>query len=226
MYLYFLKNGEEKEVDVNTNFVMEQKIKRTMENLEKNNMDAFYVKDEQALLKLIEEVINDGDTVAVGGSMTLFETGVIQFLRSGKFKFLDRYKEGLTPLEIKDVFRKSFFADAYFTSSNAVTEKGELYNVDNTGNRVAAMLYGPDKVIVIVGVNKIVKDLEDAVKRNKELSAPANCKRLNRKTPCAEIGYCMDCKSGDRLCNDYVLIKRQIVKGRIKVIIVGKELGY
>lgn len=205
---------------------MEQKIKRTIENLEKNNMDAFYVKDEQALLKLIGEVINDGDTVAVGGSMTLFETGVIEFLRSGKYNFLDRYKEGLSPLEIKDVFRKSFFADAYFTSSNAVTEKGELYNVDNTGNRVAAMLYGPDKVIVVVGVNKIVKDVEDAVKRNKELSAPANCKRLSRKTPCAEIGYCMDCKSSDRLCNDYVLIKRQIVKGRIKVIIVGKELGY
>ena len=158
--------------------------------------------------------------------MTLFETGVIEFLRNGKFNFLDRYKEGLNADDIKDIFRKTFSANAYFVSSNAVTEKGELYNVDGTGNRVAAMIYGPDNVIVIVGVNKIVRDVQEAIERNKEYAAPANAKRLNRNTPCTKVGYCMDCSSSERICNDYVLIRRQGRKGRIKVIIVGKELGY
>jgi L-lactate utilization protein LutB len=213
-------------MDKNTDWVIEKKVKRTIENLERNNMEAFFVQDEDALLKKVVELINEGDTVSVGGSMTLFETGIIDLLRNGNYNFLNRYKEGLSQDGVKDIFRKSFLADAYIVSSNAVTENGELYNVDGTGNRVAAMLYGPDKVIVIVGVNKIVKNEQEAVNRNKEISGPANAKRLDRKTPCTEVGYCMDCKSKERICNDYVLIKRQSIKGRIKVIIVGKELGY
>jgi hypothetical protein len=213
-------------MDKNTNWVMEQRVKRTIENLEKNNMEAFFVPDEEALLQKISELINVGDTVAVGGSMTLFETGVIDLLRNGKYNFLDRYKEGITQDELKEIYRKSFFADAYLVSSNAVTENGELYNVDGTGNRVAAMLYGPDRVIVVVGLNKIVRDEQEAVKRNREISGPANAKRLSKKTPCTESGYCMDCKSKDRICNDFVLIKKQQAKGRIRVIIIGKELGY
>ncbi|MCT8975988.1 lactate utilization protein [Clostridium sp. CX1] len=213
-------------MDKNTEWVMEQKVKRTIENLEKNNMDAYFVQDEKALVEKISEFVTDGDTVSVGGSMTLFETGVIEFLRKGKFNFLDRYKEGLTAADTKDIFRKSFLADAYFVSSNAVTEKGELYNVDGNGNRVAAMLYGPDKVIVIVGVNKIVKDVDEAIKRTKGCAAPANTKRLNRNTPCTKVGYCVECSSDERICNDYVLMRRQTQKGRVKVIIVGKELGY
>lgn len=213
-------------MDNNVKWVMEQKIKRTMENLEKNNIESYFVNDEKALIEKLGEFVKEEDTVSVGGSMTLFETGVIEFLRSGKFNFLDRYKEGLSADDIKDIFRKSFFADAYFVSSNALTEKGELYNVDGNGNRVAAMLYGPDKVIVIVGVNKIVKNVEEAVARNRECAAPANAKRLNRETPCAKVGYCVDCNSNSRICNDYIVIRRQGQKGRIKVIIVGKELGY
>ena len=213
-------------MDKNTTWLLEERIKRTISNLEKNNMEAYYVQDEQALLEKVAEFIKAWDTVSVGGSMTLFETGIINFLRSNNYIFLDRYKEDLTPEALKEIFRKSFFADAYFTSSNALTESGELYNVDGNGNRVAAMLYGPDKVIVIVGINKIVKDVQAAINRNKEFSAPANNKRLNKKTPCTEIGYCMECKSPERICNDYVLIRRQGTKGRIKVIIVGKELGY
>lgn len=197
-----------------------------MENLEKNNMEAYYVTTNKDLLDKVRELVKEGDIVAVGGSMTLFDTGIIDFLRQGNYKFLDRYRNGLTGVDIKEIFRESFFANAYFTSSNALTENGELYNVDGNGNRVAAMLYGPDSVIVIVGINKIVKNLEEAIKRNRETSAPANCKRLNKETPCAKLGYCMDCNSADRICNDYVLIKRQGIKGRIKVIIVNEELGY
>ena len=213
-------------MDNNIKWVEEQKIKRTMENLEKNNIESYFVEDNSALIEKISGFVKEGDTVSVGGSMTLFETGVIEFLRNGKFNFLDRYEQGLNGNDIKDIFRKTFSADAYFVSSNAVTEKGELYNVDGNGNRVAAMIYGPDNVIVIVGVNKIVRDVKEAIERNKEYAAPANAKRLNRNTPCTKVGYCMDCSSSERICNDYVLIRRQGQKGRIKVIIVGKELGY
>lgn len=213
-------------MDNNVKFVVEKRVLRTIENLEKNNMKGYFLQNEEEAIKKIEEIIKEGDTVSVGGSMTLFETGVIEFLRNGKYNFLDRYQEGLTPDDIKTIYRKSFAADAYFTSSNALTEEGELYNVDGRGNRVAAMIYGPDKVIVVVGVNKIVRGLDEAIMRNREIAAPANAKRLSRKTPCSEVGYCMDCSSKDRICSDYVVIKKQMDTDRIHVIIVNKELGY
>ncbi|SKA92683.1 Uncharacterised ACR, YkgG family COG1556 [Caloramator quimbayensis] len=213
-------------MDNNANFVIEKRVQRTIENLEKNNIEGFYVKSEEELIKKITEIVKEGSTVSVGGSMTLFETGVINHLRSGRYNFLDRYKEGLSTDDLKDIFRKSFFADAYFTSSNAITEEGEIYNVDGNGNRVAAMIYGPDKVIIIAGINKIVRDLDEAIIRNREMSAPANAKRLNKNTPCTKTGYCMDCSSPDRICRNYVLIKNQGKKGRMFVIFVDKQLGY
>ncbi len=213
-------------MDQNLSIIIEKKIERTIKNLENNNMNGHFVHDKGEVLTKIQDLINEGDTVAVGGSMTLFETGVLDLLRSGRYNFLDRYKEGLKQEEIKEIYRKSFFADAYFTSSNAITEDGWLYNVDGRGNRVSAMIYGPDKVIIVVGINKIVKNLEDAIRRNREIAAPANTVRLNKNTPCAKIGYCTDCKNEDRICNDYVLIKRQSEQGRIHVIIVNSELGY
>lgn len=213
-------------MDKNAKFVMDKKVERTIENFKKHNMDAYFVKDKNGLINKISEILEDGNTVSVGGSMTLFETGVIDLLRSGKYNFLDRYKEGLTAGDMKKIFRESFSADAYLVSSNAITEEGELYNVDGNGNRVAAMLYGPDKVIVVVSYNKIVKNIDEAIRRNREISAPANCKRLSRKTPCTEVGYCMDCKSPDRICNDYVVIKRQGVKGRIHILILEENFGY
>lgn len=213
-------------MDQNTKFVIDARVKRTVDNLEKNNMMAYYVETEGEALKKIGELIPEGSTIGIGGSMTLFEIGAIDFIRKGNYEVFDRYEEGLTPADMKDVFRKSFSADAYLTSSNAITEDGELYNVDGNGNRVAAMLYGPDKVIVIVGINKLVKDLEQAILRVEETAAPANNKRLNKTNPCTKVGYCMDCNNAGRICNEYTLIKRQGVKGRIHVIIVNKELGY
>lgn len=213
-------------MDNNAAFVIEKKVQRTIENLEKNNIEGFYVKSEEELIKKIIEIVKEGSTVSVGGSMTLFETGVIEHLRSGRYNFLDRYKEGLSQEDMKDIYRKSFFADAYFTSSNAITEEGEIYNVDGNGNRVAAMIYGPDKVIIIAGINKIVRDLDEAIIRNREMAAPANAKRLNKNTPCTKTGYCMDCSSPERICRNYVLIKNQGKKGRMFVIFVDKQLGY
>lgn len=213
-------------MDKNTMWVNEKRIERVIDSLRNNNMEGYYIKDNNELLTKISQLIPEQAVVSCGGSMTLFETNIIEFLRNGKYKFLDRYKEGLTSEEIKDIYRAAFTADAYITSSNAVTEEGELYNVDGNGNRVAAMLYGPDKVIVVIGVNKIVGCLEEAIHRNRNYSAPANAKRLNRKTPCAKVGYCMECNSEERICNEYTVIKRQGIKGRIHVLILNDNLGY
>ena len=213
-------------MDNNVIWSNELKINRTIESLKKNNMNGYYAKSREELINIIEGIVKSGSKVSCGGSMTLFETGVIEHLRCGRYEFLDRYKEGLTKEDVVDIYKKAFFADAYFVSSNAVTEKGELYNVDGNGNRVAAMLYGPDKVIVICGVNKIVKDVDEAIKRNRECAAPINAKRLNKKTPCTKVGYCMDCNSPERICNEYTLIKRQNNPERIHVIFLNENIGY
>lgn len=213
-------------MDSNVLAVREKKVVKVIQNLEKNNMNGYYVKSKDGVIEKIQELISEGQVVGCGGSMTLFECGVIDHLRSGRYEFLDRYKEGLSREDMKKVFRQSFLADAYVSSTNALTEDGELYNVDGNGNRVAAMLYGPDKVIVVCGYNKIVKNVDEAIERTKSIAAPANAIRLNRNTPCAKVGHCMDCKSEDRICCEYTLIKRQVMKGRIHVIIIGEDTGY
>lgn len=213
-------------MDNNISWVYERKIQRTIKALKENNMNGYLVKDREELIDKIDELVNEGALVSCGGSMTLAESGVKDYLRSGRYNFLDRDKEGLTPDEVKKIYIESFLADAYFTSTNAITEEGELYNVDGNGNRVAAMLYGPEKVIVIAGINKIVKDLEEAIKRNRAVAAPANAKRLNKKTPCAEIGHCMDCKSKEKICREYTVIRSQGNSNRIHVIFMNENLGY
>lgn len=213
-------------MDKNVVWSREQKIIRTINALNKNNMNGYLVKDEYELKEKLKELINDGDKVAFGGSMSIIETGVIDFLRSGNYDLLDRYKDGLNRKDIIKIYKEAFLSDCYIASSNAVTEDGELYNVDGNGNRVAAMLYGPEKVILICGVNKIVKNVEEAIKRNREYSAPINSKRLNRKTPCSKVGYCMNCRSEERICNEYTLIRRQNNKDRIHVIFLNEDLGY
>lgn len=204
----------------------EMKINRTIEALKKNNMNGYYAKNRDEVIELIKDIVKEGSKVAVGGSETLSELGILEHLRSGRYDFLDRYKDGLTREEVTNIFKQSFLADAYLSSCNAITENGELYNVDGNGNRVAAMLYGPDKVIVICGINKIVKDVDEAIKRNREISAPMNAKRLNKKTPCTKVGYCMNCNSPERICNEYTLIKKQRSSERMHVIFLNENLGY
>lgn len=213
-------------MDNNIKWLNESKITRTIEALKRNNINGYLVDNSNDLIDKIKQIVGENASVACGGSMSLFETGVIDHLRSGRYKFLDRYAPDLTPEQIKHIYRGAFSCDAYFTSSNAITEDGELYNVDGNGNRVAAMLYGPDKVIVVVGVNKIVKSVDEAIERNRRISAPANAKRLNRTTPCATVGYCMDCKSKERICREYTLIKSQGNPERIHVIFLNEEVGY
>lgn len=213
-------------MDKNVMWLRECRINKVIKALEENNMNGYLVNSKEELISKIEELTNSGDIVACGGSMSLFEAGVIDHLRSGRYEFLDRYKEGLKPEDIKKIYRGAFSSDVYFTSTNAITEEGEIYNVDGNGNRVAAMLYGPDKVILVVGVNKIVKDVNEAINRNKEICAPANTKRLSCKTPCASTGQCMDCSSPGRICCEYTLIKRQRTVGRMHVIFLNENFGY
>ena len=213
-------------MDKNLKWVNEKKIERTIKALEKNNMSGYLVNSKEELIEKVSELVSENSLVACGGSKTIFETGLINHLRSGRFNFLDRYEEHLSKADIKALYRQTFSADAYFTSTNAITENGELYNVDGNGNRVAAMLYGPDKVIVIVGVNKIVKNISEAIERNKSMCAPANAKRLDTNTPCKIKGYCMDCNSQDRICCEYTVIKKQRTENRIHVIFLNENFGY
>ncbi len=212
-------------------------IEKTLKALEKNNMEAFFVKTKDEAREKVERLLNEGDSVSVGGSMTLFKCGIIDLLRSGKYNFSDRYNKELTAEERERVFRESFFADAFLTSSNAITENGELYNVDGNANRVAAMLFGPKTVIVVAGKNKIVKNLDEAAERVKLTAAPMNTKRLSCQTFCEKEGHCVSqnrtalgmtegCASPDRICADYVIMAHQRIKNRVKVIIIDEEVGY
>jgi len=213
-------------MDAHAHAINALKVNRTIKALEANHIKGYFVSHTQELFEVLKVLISPTDLVSVGGSVTLFETGVIEWLRHYSENFLDRYKEGLSPEEITKLYRDSFSASVYLMSSNAVTESGCLYNVDGRGNRVAALTFGPDRVVVIVGMNKLVKDEAAAIERNRRLAAPANAHRLDRKTPCVVSGYCTDCTSPDRICAHHVMTKRQTVKDRIHVIIVDGEFGY
>ncbi len=203
--------------------------------LRKNNMVAHCVGNKEDVVPLIKTLLNTGGTVAVGGSMTLFETGVIDLLRSGDYHFFDRYQDGLTSEELDTIFAMGLTADVFLSSSNAVTRDGELYNVDGRGNRISPIAFGPTKVILVVGCNKIVDDLPAAVRRVKMVAAPLNAKRLNCQTPCAVTGICTatdsdrytdGCQSKGRICAHYLISGRQRVENRIHVILAGESLGF
>ncbi|KRQ88130.1 hypothetical protein ABG79_00300 [Caloramator mitchellensis] len=210
----------------NVNWYLEKKLERVKKSLEKNNYDVYIVNDVEEAKTTLKNIIEKNAKVSFGGSMTLIDNGFIDFVRDMEVEVLDRYKEGLTPEEIGEIFRKTFFADYLITSSNAITEEGYLVNLDGTGNRAAAMIFGPKKVIVMAGYNKIVKDLNEAYNRVRNYASPINAKRLSRKTPCTEVGVCMDCNSPERICNHYVITYRQNVKGRGIVILIKQELGF
>lgn len=214
------------------------RVYKTMKNLEENNMQPFFCETKKEALELVESLLKEGDTVSHGGSVTLEQTGILNLLSSGRYRYLDRGQEGLSREEVEEIYRKSYFADVYLTSSNAVTENGELYNVDGNSNRVSAILYGPKSVIVVCGYNKIVKNIEEAVRRVKTIAAPQNTIRLQIDTYCGKKGKCVSldetenpelcagCHSAGRICCNYVVSARQRQKNRIKVILIGEEYGY
>ena len=160
------------------------------------------------------------------GSMSLVEMGLWEKLAKTGVKVIDPFTPGLTPEESYARLRQGLLADYLITSSNALTMDGKLVNLDATGNRVAAMCFGPEKVILAVGLNKVTPDLESAMARIKQLAAPINAIRLNRETPCAETGRCADCHSPARLCNLWSIIEGHRFENRIHVKLVGEDLGY
>ncbi len=213
---------------------MEKKIEQVLNNLKKNNMVPHYVDTKAEVLPLVKSLLKAGDTVAVGGSVSLAETGVMEFLQNGDYTYLDRYAPGLTAQERQEVFVRSMNADAYFCSANAITLQGELYNVDGNANRVAAIAFGPKRVILVVGAQKIVDDLGAAVKRVKTVAAPMNAKRLNCDTYCNKNGHCLHpgggmtegCGSPARICCSHLVTGFQRNPDRIHVILVGETCGY
>ncbi len=205
---------------------MEDKIKKTMDNLRRNKMKPYYVENCRELLDIVRELVKDDKLITSGGSVTLKESGVIEMLQKEfASAFAERPVDGSAD-EMRDFFRSAFISDTFLASTNSLTEDGELYNVDGNGNRVAAMIYGPTQVIIVAGVNKIVKDLEEAKLRVENVAAPLNTKRLDCDTPCKETGKCAHCHSDRRICCSYVTLAQQRVPDRIKVIIVNEKLGF
>jgi L-lactate utilization protein LutB len=215
-------------------------VEKTLSNLKKNNMEAYYVESKEEAISLIESLINEGDTIAFGGSTTLREIGFFDLVKNGKYNLLDRDKEGLTREQAQDINRQAFLSDAYFASANAITEHGEIYEVDGNGNRVAAITFGPKNVFIVAGYNKIVKNMRDAVERVKNTACPANTMRLNIGTQCNSTGTCVNGGKCDErnlmavnagscpnsICSFSSVISHQTNVNRIKVIIIEENLGF
>lgn len=210
-------------------------IEKLMANLERNGMKPYFVEKKEDVVPLVKTIVKKGESVSCGGSVTLEETGVKALMQSGDYDFIDR--SGLEGEELRQAYIRAFGCDTFFTSSNAVTQNGELYNVDGNSNRVACIVYGPKSVVMIVGVNKIVKDINAAIERVKTVAAPQNTLRLGIATPCGKSGKCVSlskenplmcdgCGGESRICCNYVVSARQRHKDRIKVIIVNEKLGY
>lgn len=222
-------------MDNNKKIIIEKRIRKTGENLVKNNMEFYYAETKNDVRPIVESLIKKGDVITNGGTVTMAECGLSDLLRSPDYTYLDR--TGKSREEVEEIYIKAFSADVYISSSNAITEDGVLYNVDGNSNRISAIAYGPKSVIIIAGYNKIVRDLEEAEIRVKREAAPPNCVRLECPTPCGKTGECISlskpdrqitdgCSGDGRICCNYLISAQQRHKGRIKVILVGEELGY
>jgi hypothetical protein len=200
--------------------------KTIIKNLEKRRMEGCYCPTIEDAEKKIFSYFSENCTVSFGGSMTLEDTGMLTALRHDpNIRLIDR-AEASSPEEMQKIFHDALSADYYLMSTNAITIDGELVNIDGTGNRVAALIYGPKEVIVMAGMNKVTANVQEAISRVHNTATPLNCQRLNKKTPCAATGTCADCLSPDCICNQVVITRRSAIEGRIKVILVGEALGY
>lgn len=193
--------------------------------LKKRHMDGYYFPSKAQALEKALSLLTKEASISWGGSMSLEEIGLISALRKGTYNILDR-STATSQEEVLDIQRQAFFSDFYFSSTNAITIDGRLYNVDGTGNRVAAMIYGPKKVIIIAGMNKVCLDKEEALKRIRNLAAPINTHRLKKDTPCTKLGKCAECLVPDCICSHTVETRNSKPDGRITVILVGEALGY
>ena len=205
----------------------EKVAKSLIENLEKRRIEGSYAPTAEQAKKEILDMIPEGATVYRCGSMTATNMGLWEEIRKlHGVKLIDPYVSGLDREESLKLRYEGLTADIMIASANAITLDGRLVNLDGMGNRVAAMAFGPKKVILVVGVNKVVPDLESAMARVKHYAGPVNAIRLNMETPCVKIGLCTDCRSPQKICNIWSIIEGQLVKGRIHVKLIGENLGY
>ena len=166
-------------------------------------------------------------SVSWGGSVSFVSTGLFHALKDNPdFEVMNTFDKSLPAEQMFELRRRSLMADLFITGTNAVTEDGQLVNLDMIGNRVAAIMWGPKNVLLIVGRNKICRTLDDAISRVKNYAAPVNCMKLNKKTPCAKTGVCHDCSSPDRICNYWTVTEKSFQPGRIKIILVNEDLGF
>lgn len=205
-----------------------EKVAATIiEHLEKRRMEGSYASSAAQARDEIVSMIPEGASVYRCGSMTTTGIGLWEKLAEKPgLKIMDPYLPGLSPEQAFEIRRQGLLADVMIAGSNAITLDGRLVNLDGSGNRVAAMTFGPKKVILVVGMNKVAPDLESAMARVKHYAAPVNSMRIGYKTPCTETGLCIDCKSPQRICNMWSIIEGHMAKGRIHVKLIGEELGY
>lgn len=197
---------------------------KVVKAMESRHFEAYYCGTKEEALKKALELIPEGSVVAWGGSVTMNEIGLSEALHSGNYQLIDR--DAAPPEERRKLMRQGLLADYFISGANAVSEDGEIVNIDGMGNRVGAIVYGPDHVVIIAGMNKVVKTLEDAVKRARTIAAPINKQRFGGTTPCVKTGSCGDCKAEDCICCQMLVTRVCRPAGRIKVILVGEELGF
>ena len=197
-----------------------------IKNFAKRNMEAFYCDTKEEAVKLAMDIMKDGGTVGMGGTATVREAGLVDAVQEHhSLQFIDR-DTAKTPEERKAIFLETMAADYFLMSSNAITIDGELVNIDGNGNRVACLIHGPEHVIVLAGMNKVVDDVDSGIQLVGTHAAPPNAARLGTRTPCAALGHCGDCHSEDCMCCQIVITRHSRQKGRIKVILIGEELGF
>ena len=199
---------------------------KTVQALEKNYFASSYAKTKQEAIEQILALIPEGATIGVGGSWTVSQLGVVAELEKRGHVIYNHGKPGLSPEEALAARRAQLTCDVFLCGTNALTLDGKLVNVDGIGNRVASMMFGPKQVIVAAGVNKIVRNVEEAEKRIELLAAPINNKRLNRPNPCTTTGMCMDCQLPTRICNITTIIRKRPTLTPMNVIVIGEELGF
>jgi hypothetical protein len=196
-----------------------------IDRFNKRGIEGYYCENAEEALLTAKRFLTPGCSVSWGGSQTLIEIGLFEVLASSDYILYDREK-AKTPDERMEIYSKTVTADYYFMSTNAITLDGQLVNIDGSGNRVACLITGPKNVIIIAGMNKITTDVDAAIDRVRNMATPPNTVRLGKKTPCAETGKCANCLVEDCICNQIVITRRSGIPGRIKVILVGEELGY
>jgi L-lactate utilization protein LutB len=195
--------------------------RKTIKGLQSRNMDGFYAPTREEAVKIALSLMKEGDSVSMGGCMSAQECGLVDAIKAGPYRFIDRDAYADKRAAMLD----GYDADVFLASANAMTDDGILVNIDGNSNRVSAIAQGPKKVIFIVGINKICPDVDSALKRARNVAAPANAQRFQIDTPCKKTGSCMDCKSPDTICCQILITRFSRHKGRINVILVNDALG-